>query len=226
MSICINNDLIWVAIPRCAIYSVQTALLNSDLNIKLYSEYERDFKTLHDSDMHAHFKVNTLKNEFGDKETICVKRNWIERWVSGFEHIFNYLHKLGYSTKISPQDIDNNYIYNTVNNEFVNLLYGDTIKIFEILSNDKFDMEFYNDGMFRIILSQNFWKLNKPCTYEFDINELDKMQEFLKKRYNTDVTIPKLNSTPKVMNKIVINDDLKNWIWDLFERRYTVNNLI
>lgn len=226
MSLCINNDLIWVAIPRCASYSVQTALLNSDLDIKLYSEYARDFDKLHDVDMHAHFKVNILKNEFGNKETICVTRDWMDRWVSGLEHIFNYINKLGYTTIIPIEEIDNNFIYKTINAEFVNLLYNDTIRVFGKLSNDEFDMKFYNDGMFRIILSQNYWKLNKPCTYEFNIKDLNKMEDFIKLRYGQDISIPQLNSVPKKLKKIIIDDELKNWVWNLFEKKYTINGLI
>lgn len=226
MSLCINNDLIWVAIPRCASYSIQTALLNSDLNIKLYSEYERDFNLLDANDMHAHFKVNVLKNEFGNKETFCIKRDWFERWLSAFELVIDYIHRVGYKTNVPIEDIDNDYIYKVINREFVDLLYGNTIKVFDKLSNDTFDTEKYNDGMFRIMLSQNYWKLNKSCTYEFDIKEIDKLMIFINNRYNTNITIPKLNSVPKKMKNIVIDDKLKNWIWDLFEKKYTINSVI
>ena len=40
MSLLINNDLIWVSIPKCASISIETALLNSNLNITKFSEYE------------------------------------------------------------------------------------------------------------------------------------------------------------------------------------------
>jgi hypothetical protein len=226
MSLCINDDLIWVAIPRCASYSIQTGLLNSDLNIKLYSEYERDFNLLDANNMHAHFKVNVLKNEFGNKETFCIKRDWFERWLSSFELVIDYIHKVGYRTTVPIEDIDNNYIYKVINREFVDLLYGNTIKVFDKLSNDTFDTEKYNDGMFRIMLSQNYWKLNKPCTYEFDIKEINKLMIFINNRYNANITIPKLNSVPKKMKNIVIDDKLKNWIWDLFEKKYTINGVI
>lgn len=226
MSLCINNDLIWVAIPRCASYSVQTALINSDLSIKLYSEYEKDFDAMNEVDMHAHFKVNTLKAEFGNKETICMKRDWFERWLSGLELIFDYMGRMGHKPIVPLDEIDNNFIYKTIDKEFVDLLYGNTIKVFSKLSNDVLDTTSYNDGLFRILLSQNYWKLNKPCTYEFDIKEIDRFEDFINRRYNTKINVQKLNSIPKKLNNLVINNELKNWIWDLFEKKYTINGLI
>jgi hypothetical protein len=36
MSLCINHDLIWVSVPRCASKSIELSLLKSDLKINHY----------------------------------------------------------------------------------------------------------------------------------------------------------------------------------------------
>ena len=59
------------------------------------------------------------------------------------------------------------------------------------------------------------------------INELDKFKIFIKDRYGVDITIAKLNTTiDSTFNKnnIVLDDKLRNWIWDNFEKRFEKNN--
>jgi hypothetical protein len=81
-----------------------------------------------------------------------------------------------------------------------------------------------------VLVSQNYWKSNKPCTYQFNINELDKFKMFIKDRYDVDIIIPKLNTTIDSKfnkNKIILDDKLRNWIWDNFEKPFIrTNNLI
>jgi hypothetical protein len=61
-------------------------------------------------------------------------------------------------------------------------------------------------------------------TYEFDIKELHKFEEFIQKRYGVSFKLKHLNSTPKVKNKIVINDELKNHLWNVFEKPFERTN--
>ena len=38
MSLCINNDLIWVSVPRCASVSIEKTLASSELEINFYKK--------------------------------------------------------------------------------------------------------------------------------------------------------------------------------------------
>ena len=79
--------------------------------------------------------------------------------------------------------------------------------------------------------SQNFWKNNEKCTYEFDILEIDKLQDFFYKKYNENLIIPNINpnelfdlETSNKKHKIIIDDKLKYWYWEMFEKRFEKTN--
>ena len=67
MSLLINNDLIWISVPKCASISIEHALINADLDIKLLSEYRYSHRT---DLVHGHYRKSQLFDEFGIKETI------------------------------------------------------------------------------------------------------------------------------------------------------------
>ena len=106
MALLINNDLIWISVPRCASTTIEYDLLNSELEIKKAS------LLLENEDKHFHIRKSHLYNEFGIKETICITRNWFDRWMSALQYFFDgtqYNHNL--ETIIEYKDIDNNFIY-------------------------------------------------------------------------------------------------------------------
>lgn len=223
MSICINNDLIWIAIPKNASVSIEHALLNSNLDIQIYENY-KDKNNI--DDIHGHLVLSDLYQHFGIKETVCIKRDWFERWLSSLEFFWNRLNERNSETIVPWEEVNNDLIYTIFNEEFLNAAYNRDFKIFDKITKTKFTDIDFNGAMLTLFLSQNHWKLNKPCTYEFDINEIHNFVDFIEKRYGEKVKIEKLNVTQKVPSKIVINNELRNFVWDVFERKYVKNNLI
>lgn len=228
MSLLINDDLIWISIPKCASMSIERALINSELDTKLRLEYKYAFE--HEG-MHAHIKKSQLFNEFGIYPTICITRNWLDSWLSSLEFIWQRLSSNQYSPIIQWEDINNQFIYDTFDINFSKKLYhttdwDDNLKK---LINNPLQLETdskspYITSLLSTMVSQNYWKENQPCTYEFDIKELHKFEEFIQKRYGVSFNIPHLNSTPKVKNKIEINDELKNHLWSVFEKPFERTN--
>lgn len=234
MGLLIRNELIWVCIPRCASLSIEKAFLTSSIDLKRFSTDET-FPT-----KHFHHSVSKLYNEFGIHKTICIKRNWFDRWMSGLEHLFNWIEdKTDYTPIIQWEDINNEWIYNTFDTRFANELYSDDIenggweKLFlkfvkesEILiSNDTA----FSKNVTRFICvfaSQNHWKLNKQCDYEFDISEMDKFSDFIYEKFGERLDIQRLNKSKKRQNKIIVDDSLKKWIWDKFEKPFEKRNAL
>jgi hypothetical protein len=69
-----------------------------------------------------------------------------------------------------------------------------------------------------LLWSQNYWLSGeKKCDFEFDINELDNFTDCIEKRYGEKLIIEHRNKSKKKTNKIIVNDDLKNHIWEVFE---------
>jgi hypothetical protein len=233
MSLLIENELIWVSIPKCASTSIEYAFLNSDLNIT-QSQNARINK------FHTHVPLFALYKEFGTKETICIKRDWFNRWLSGFEYIYehikfvNELFKAEVVTpKVKWEDIDNSFIFNTFTEEFCNKLnYVEKKEDIESCyshfatindKNNEKEILSYTAGNVHVLLSQNHWKNNNKCTYEFDIQNLNDFEFFIEKRFGKKIKINKLNTTQKIPNKIIINDELKNFVWNKFEKQFQKN---
>lgn len=233
MGLLINNDLIWISIPKCASSSIEDALLNSNLKIKKHWQHDIPPKG------HLHIKINELYEYFGKKETICITRDPLERWISSLKTIWLSITFRGYTPVINWEDIDNDFLYNTFDKTFINNLHFPNttdrcnfviIKDYKNTSaDDKKGYNFINN----IMLSQQFWKNNEKCAYEFSINELYKVEEFLYKKYKENIKIPNIdpnyifkNNDIDKKNKIIIDDELKNWYWKSFEKCFEKNNKI
>lgn len=227
MSILINNELIWLSVPRCASVSIENALFQSDLTIKHVTDVlgNRELSLNNDGKLlHLHYSLDILFDVFGEKETICIKRDWFERWLSGFNYIWTLIKRHNLTPVIDLNEVDNSFIYNMFNKEFMNdfhsfdndgliRCYSKFVK--EDLTNQEIN-PIRLTGL-SVLKSQNYWKNSQKCTHEFDISELDIFENFIKNRFSCDFSIKKDNSNETINNKIKIDDDLKNLIWNLFE---------
>jgi len=225
--ILINNDLIWLSVPRCASYSIESALFSSDLDIKYAGNHDKLLE-IESKDSrysaHLHSTIEYLYKYFGYKETICISRDWLKRLLSAFQYMFTCVAKDGFTSIVNFEDLSNDFIYQNFDIDFSNKLYSDDIddKIYCYSKFVKEDIEEIKKKSVKYISvkalsSQNYYKSNQKCTYEFDITELDKFEEFIRNRYNVDFNLKKLNESKKINSKIVIDDELKNWLWKVFE---------
>ena len=118
MSLCIDNELIWVSIPRCASVSIEKSLSNSQLNIRYYKK-----SMFFDKDIHLHIQLKTLYDYFGLKESVCIKRDFVDRWLSGLEHWWWTMSITGLEPIIPFNEIDNNFIYTHFTDEMIDKMY-------------------------------------------------------------------------------------------------------
>ena len=220
MSLLINNDLIWISVPKCASISIEHALINADLDIKLLSEYRYSHRT---DLVHGHYRKSQLFDEFGIKETVCINRDWIDRWVSALEFIWGRILYANLTPIINWNEVDNQFIYKTFDIDFSKKLYytdqyDELYK--KLINNPNVEINTNFLGVLSTLVSHNYWKENQPCTHEFDIKEIHKFEKFIQKRYGVSFNLEHLNSTPKIKNKIEINDELKNHVWNVFEKPF------
>ena len=220
MSLLINNDLIWISVPKCASISIEHALINADLDIKLLSEYRYSHRT---DLVHGHYRKSQLFDEFGIKETVCINRDWIDRWVSALEFIWGRILYANLTPIINWNEVDSQFIYKTFDIDFSKKLYytdqyDELYK--KLINNPNVEINTNFLGVLSTLVSHNYWKENQPCTHEFDIKEIHKFEKFIQKRYGVSFNLEHLNSTPKIKNKIEINDELKNHVWNVFEKPF------
>ena len=151
------------------------------------------------------------------------KRDWFDRWLSALKHFLISHKTLNNNTPIVEwEHIDNQFIYDTFDTEFANKLYSGIDK-YEIELHDRLLKDFVRDDLYSIIgifKSQNYYKINNKCTYEFDIKDLNSLEKFIKKEFNVDIKIDKTNEGMTTKSKIVVDDNLKQWVWDKFEKPF------
>ena len=126
------------------------------------------------------------------------------------------------------EDVDNEFIYKYFNNDFANAIYSENAFEIQKCYNSLFVKINKNlPETLYIFNSQNFWKENEKCTYEFDISEIYKFIDLIDERFGVKLDITKMNDTKKIKNKIEINDELKTFLWNTFESKFVKNgNLV
>ena len=227
MSYLINDNLIWIVTPKCASFSIEKALLGSNLNLKKYNEFL-------EKDKHIHISLDTSLNYFGNKESVCITRDWFEKWISSINHIWDMIE---YESPFEPickwEDLNNEIIYNIIDTDFINNLHLNTED-----GTSKCLLSFLKPNQEKLIestklpillnastlISEKYWKSNRNCTYEFDIKDLDKFVDFIENRFGEKLIMEKINKSTKRPNKITINDELKSFVWEKFERIFERGN--
>lgn len=235
MGLLINDELIWLSIPRCASVSIESALLKSNLNIKRLN-MDIEFENAH-----IHFQKSVLYQQFGIHQTVCIKRDWFSKWMSGLYHLFYWIdYTKVYTPIIKWEDIDNDFIYNTFDTDFTNSIYAkDTNNwddaLLRVIKETQLKDKVYDSngnimpnvvGILSVLASQNFFKQNEPADYEFDLSEIDKFSDFIYERFGERLVIERLNESKKIPNKIVVDDRLKSWVWDKFEKPFQKRNTL
>ena len=104
MSHLINNELIWISIPKCASYSIEQALRNSKLKLELYDP--------NDMLSHYHTPLNECLETWGNKETICINRDWVDRWMSALNFIWDKIeYESSFELICKWENLDNEFLY-------------------------------------------------------------------------------------------------------------------
>ena len=220
----INNELIWVAIPKCASFSIETALVRANLDLKHFNNVNQRGEFLFE--IHSHHKKSKLESLFGKKETFCVKRDWFERWLSSLRFFWNLSKENGMTPIIPFEEIDNEFIYKTFDANFANTLYFND-RGMEICTDRLIKENIYNlpvganKNISHLFFSQNYWIDNTKCTYEFNIKKLYELEDFIYNKFGEKIEITENNVQIKTLkNKIILDDTLRNYIWELFEKPY------
>lgn len=223
MSHLINNELIWISTPKCASYSIETALRNSKLKLEMYDPSKMS--------THYHTPLKECLLTWGGKESICITRDWLSRWLSALNFIWD---KIEFESEYTPirkwEDVDNEFLYKIIDTNFINDLHlhdSESVGLqncFLKLVEEKYNPLKDIPRVVVSLVSLKFFQSNKKCTYEFDIKEIDKFVDFIEDRFGERLIIKNTNQSTKRLNKIIINDELKSFIWENFEKKFEKRN--
>jgi hypothetical protein len=237
MSILIENELIYLAIPKTGCISITNAIIKSNLNYELAPALKKEHKkneekmSVEDSEFVIrtfHYRLDQLKHQFGNKKTISIKRNHLDKFLSTLNYCYHMFKLKNLKPKISLSDFDNEYIYKLIDNEFIFLL--ENYRFEELLKYFVDDVSQIKDkvdlGFLFTFASSSYMKCGYNIDYEFDITELHLLEKFLNDKYGSNVKIEKLNSSEKITNNIIKNTELGDFVWGKFEKKYCEKKLI
>jgi hypothetical protein len=222
MAYLINDELIWISTPKCASYAVETSLINSKLKLQKFISTSRP-------NHHIHIPLKECLTKFGKKESICITRDWFSKWISSLNYIWDYIE---FDTELRPickwEDVDNKFLYNLFDTEFLNDLHFTNnavnlkcfLKLLNIENTNITSIPPEISNIMMTLVSEKFYKSNQKCTYEFDIKEIDKFINFIEEKFGEKLIIDGSNISTKRTNNIIINDELKQFVWDSFEKRF------
>jgi hypothetical protein len=180
---------------------------------------------------HLHIPKNYLIQEWGNKETICITRNFVDRFISAIQFVWSRIEKNGYTPIIPIYEIDNQFIYKLFTPNIIYDIHNDFtingnkhLKFLQSIIKEKLNGTESFIGNINALICQNYYKNSDKCTYEFDINELDKFKNFIDKRYNTNIIIETINNnTNKEKPKIIKDTHFIEWLYNNFEKPYDKN---
>jgi hypothetical protein len=198
----INNDLIWVPVPKCASFSIETSMVRSTLHLENYNRANKRGEFLFQ--MHTHPTKKELEKRFGIKETMCVRRDWSNRWFSCLRFFWQSAVEQGMTPIINYDEIDNDFIYSIFNKKFsdtLNFKENGLVEATQLLIKENI-VEYQKKnlikntiakGLSHLFLSQYWYTNSEKCTYEFDINNMNELDEFIYKRYGVEIKITENN---------------------------------
>jgi len=143
--ILIENELIFLSVPKNASIAIHYALEDSNIQIeptfrghdtfvdsvlKRDGKFTNSLKLNHKIKIHTHLTTAEVYSSLNKKlPTIFIKRDYSERFVSALNYIFNYRIPLAYpKLKNILHNIDNDWIYKNINTDVINniLIYNPT----------------------------------------------------------------------------------------------------
>jgi hypothetical protein len=146
---------------------------------------------------------------------------------------------------IKWEDLNNDFIYENFTKDYVNSIHSTfikengLIKYKDVVERREFNNSIiyrfaknipkridYNFNPLLMLVSQSHWVDNNKCTYEFNIDEIDKFEEFICNRYEIDFKVDKINKSNPTKSNIIKDEKLRKWVFEMFEKRFQKRNSI
>lgn len=196
---------------------------------------------------HKHIPISTIYTFLNSKvDTITIRRDYCKRFISGFYYMFDWWIKEAYGLYYKNGYITNEFIYKYFTDDVIFMIKelmafgkdtGNDLKLKKalieplilhytsnynpkkIIEEKLYDNSYIN---YRIFDSQEAWKSGYKPTYEFDINELSKLEIMLVDKFDKEIKIGKENSRNSINSNInIIHDQkLRDWVWNKFEKEH------
>lgn len=221
----VDNKFLYISLPRCGSTSFHYSCILNGLNIKsLNSRVEFynskiDFNSINESDImsfieHGHTPLVELQNKFGyNLPIISIHRNKYKRFYSLYQHIVFELNRIGLadlSYKFSKFNLDNLFFFNKLDIMSKQTRYHIIAKYLlkispEIINNESYQ---YVINIIDILLTPiSHWHTYNKNIIWFDIEEIEKLEEWVSNITNTEFKLKHVNSSSFVETNLKLDTE-------------------
>lgn len=246
----IDKKFIFVSLPRCASTSFMVTCLRNDILIEHYNQntdkqltYISDWNKLTNEDLvdrltHVHEPLSLLQKKFGNKyDVISIRRDKYERFLSLWKHIIDELYRIKYVelAQVFSMLTINDIFYNINSNDIITIenrnQWADIfLKNLNYFDKKNTKINFYIKNMLSILFTPIVELTNEnPNIIWFDINELNKLEDWVSKKLDKKFKLEKINSSQHFECYIEINNEFKEKydnLYNVFENRKSNTTLI
>lgn len=229
----VNEKFYYISLPRCASTSFVVTCGKNKLNAKFVTDkaqksYDSVDWTISDLNFytyglkHVHEPIDLLKTKFGtDYETIAVKRDKYERFVSLWKFILRNL-KTSKNYKLFDKlsEFNENEILGD-NTEF----FGEDYEMMEIyvvnfMKRFGFDLDddINKQNIKLLFIPTSEYHNFDPSIIWFDFNKLHEMEEWVSKKLNINFKLLNINDTSKIECNLKLTDNLKKRYDKFFDK--------
>ena len=209
----IDNKFLYVSLPRCGSTSFHYSCIlnhldinNLDSRLDFYNS-NTNFSSINESDImsfieHGHTPLIELQNKFGyDLPIIAVRRNKYERFYSLYKHIIFELNRIGFnelSYKFSNFSLNDLFFFNSLDIMSKQIRYQTIAKYLlhispELKHNESYQ---YIVNIIDILLTPlSHWHHHNKNIIWFNIDELQKLEEWVSNITNTKFNLKHVNSS-------------------------------
>jgi hypothetical protein len=224
----VDNKFLYISLPRCGSTSFHYSCIINGLNINnldTRADYENskiDFISIDESKImnfieHGHTPLIELQNKFGyGLPIIATKRDRYERFYSLYRHIIYDLDRIGLtklSSEICNLDLNELFFFNTMDiiskRKRYDSIYSFLIKLMpEIKYNESDSFYQYVINVIDILLTPiSHWHNHDKNIIWFDINETNKMEEWVSNITNIEFKLKHVNSSMFIQPKLKLDSE-------------------
>jgi hypothetical protein len=219
----VDNKFLYISLPRCGSTSFHYSCIINGLDVKNldtradFDNSKIDFKSINESDImnfieHGHSSISELQKKFGyNLPVISVTRDKYERFYSLYRHIIFDLNRIGASElsyKFSKFSLNELFFFNTNDIMTKQSRYHIINQyLFNIMPELKYDSSYrYIHNIIDILLTPlSHWHTHNKNIIWFNINEMNKLEEWVSDITNIEFKIKHVNSSSFIETDIKLD---------------------
>lgn len=221
----IDNKFLYISLPRCGSTSFHYSCILNKLDIKSFDtrvdsyNSKIDFNSIDESSImniieHGHTPLIELQKKFGyDLPIIAVRRNKYQRFYSLYKHIIFELDRIGLSElsyRFSKFDLNDVFFFNKFDIMTKQSRYRIISKYLfnispELIHNESYQ---YIVNIIDILLTPlSHWHHHNKDINWFDINETQKLEDWVSNITNTQFKLRHVNSSSSIQTNLELNEE-------------------